>query len=126
MGRYKDQICRFHKLERRKRPQRHSNEDGTFRSFVFYDTLGKSYIDIALQAARAADPDVKLYINDYNIDGLGAKSTVHVQSRQGSHKARDTPIGGHWYSGPPHRRISPREHSSELCSNSLPLVLKLP
>ncbi|KAI3609527.1 glycoside hydrolase family 10 protein [Moniliophthora roreri] len=52
------------------------NEDGTFRSFaVLYDILGKSYIDIALQAARVADPNSKLYINDYNIDGLGAKST---------------------------------------------------
>ncbi|ESK92006.1 glycoside hydrolase family 10 protein, partial [Moniliophthora roreri MCA 2997] len=47
------------------------NEDGTFRSFaVLYDILGKSYIDIALQAARVADPNSKLYINDYNIDGL--------------------------------------------------------
>ncbi|THU96099.1 glycoside hydrolase [Dendrothele bispora CBS 962.96] len=37
------------------------NDDGTPRSFVFPDILGQSYIDIALQAARAADPSAKLY-----------------------------------------------------------------
>jgi endo-1,4-beta-xylanase len=32
----------------------------------FYNVLGKSYIDVALQAARSAAPNAKLFINDYS------------------------------------------------------------
>ncbi|KAL0579317.1 hypothetical protein V5O48_002715 [Marasmius crinis-equi] len=69
------------------------NEDGTFRSFVFSDTIGTSYIDIALKAARAADPSTKLYINDYNIEGTGAKSTGMFNLVKDL-KARGIPIDG--------------------------------
>ncbi|MFI6895597.1 endo-1,4-beta-xylanase [Streptomyces sp. NPDC050256] len=50
------------------------NEDGTFRTSPFYTAMGSDYIATALRAAHAADPDAKLYVNDYNIEGLGAKS----------------------------------------------------
>ncbi|WP_240802490.1 endo-1,4-beta-xylanase [Streptomyces sp. A0642] len=50
------------------------NEDGTFRTSPFYTAMGSDYIATALRAAHAADPDAKLYINDYNVEGRGAKS----------------------------------------------------
>ncbi|KAI0819204.1 endo-1,4-beta xylanase [Trametes gibbosa] len=52
------------------------NDDGTYRSDIFFDTLNTSYIPLALYAARAADPQAKLYINDFNIEGIGAKSAA--------------------------------------------------
>ncbi|MFD0024306.1 endo-1,4-beta-xylanase [Streptomyces sp. NPDC058382] len=50
------------------------NEDGTFRTSPFYTAMGSDYVATALRAAHAADPDAELYLNDYNIEGLGAKS----------------------------------------------------
>ncbi len=47
------------------------NDDGSFRQDVFFNTLGQGYIATALRAAKAADPNAKVYINDFNIEGTG-------------------------------------------------------
>ncbi|TGO13024.1 hypothetical protein BTUL_0078g00330 [Botrytis tulipae] len=52
------------------------NDDGTWRSFIFHDTIGPEYIPIAFETAALYDPDVKLYYNDYNIESSGAKATA--------------------------------------------------
>lgn len=53
-------------------------DDGTYRADVFYNTLGTAYIPLAFSAAAAADPDAKLYYNDYNIEYSGAKAAAAV------------------------------------------------
>ncbi|KAH7420272.1 glycoside hydrolase superfamily [Cadophora sp. MPI-SDFR-AT-0126] len=50
------------------------NDNGTFRESVFFRVIGQDYIRIAFEAAAAADPDVKLYYNDFGTEFPGAKS----------------------------------------------------
>jgi len=50
------------------------NEDGTLRADVFSTAMGSGYIADALRTAHAADPRAKLYLNDYNIEGINPKS----------------------------------------------------
>ncbi|THG99994.1 hypothetical protein EW026_g2455 [Hermanssonia centrifuga] len=69
------------------------NDDGTWRTDVFYNTLGISYVSIALNSARTADPNAKLYINDYNVESPGAKSTA-LQNLVKSLKSSGAPIDG--------------------------------
>ena len=69
------------------------NEDGTYRQTLWYNGLGADYIADALTAARAADPAAKLYINDYNIEGIDAKSDA-MYNLVKSLKAQGVPIDG--------------------------------
>lgn len=69
------------------------DEDGTYRPTLFHTTLGQDYIAQALTWARAADPGAKLYINDYNVEGVNAKSTA-LYNLVKSLKERGVPIDG--------------------------------
>jgi endo-1,4-beta-xylanase len=48
-------------------------DDGGWRKSIWYDAMGSDYVAIALRAARAADPDAKLYINDCGVETDGPK-----------------------------------------------------
>lgn len=51
-------------------------EDGSIRNTIYSRVFGTDFISQAFRLAHEADPDVKLYINDYNITGMNAKSNA--------------------------------------------------
>jgi endo-1,4-beta-xylanase len=52
---------------------------------------GNDWIEVAFRTARAADPGAKLCYNDYNTDGINAKSTA-IYNMVADFKARGVPI----------------------------------
>jgi endo-1,4-beta-xylanase len=69
------------------------NEDGSLRRDVFYNAMGSGYLADAIRTAHAADPNAKLYINDYNIEGENAKSNALYAIAQ-QMVAQGVPLGG--------------------------------
>jgi len=68
-------------------------ENGTLRNDIFFQAMGSGYIANALRAARAADPNAKLYLNDFNIEGAGTKADAMFNLVQ-SLIAQGVPIDG--------------------------------
>ncbi len=68
-------------------------ENGTRRQSFWQQKLGDGFIADAFRAARAADPTAKLYYNDYNTDGVGAKSDG-VYNMVKAFKQQGVPIDG--------------------------------
>ncbi|WP_406318964.1 endo-1,4-beta-xylanase [Streptosporangium sp. NBC_01639] len=52
------------------------DDNGNMRDSFWRQKLGDDYIADAFRAARTADPDARLCINDYNVEGVNAKSTA--------------------------------------------------
>ncbi len=63
------------------------------RSTFWLNNVGPDYIDAAFRAANAADPDARLFYNDYNVEGLNSKSNAMFTMVQGM-LSRGVPIHG--------------------------------
>src|SRR5207244_13170003 len=103
------------------------NDDGTRRASFWQNTLGNNYIQDAFTMARAADPGTKLCYNDFNIEGMNAKSNAVfslVQSLKSQNLIDCLGIQGHLsidFSFPSGvqqniQRFRSEEHTSELQS----------
>jgi len=68
-------------------------DDGQWRRSIWWEAMGPAYVAIALRAARAADPQAKLYLNDYNVETDGPKMRA-LYDLVASLKADGAPIDG--------------------------------
>jgi endo-1,4-beta-xylanase len=68
-------------------------DDGKWRNSIWYEAMGPDYVAMALKAARAADPDAKLYINDYNVETASPKMQA-LRDLVASLKRDGVPIDG--------------------------------
>jgi endo-1,4-beta-xylanase len=53
------------------------NEDGTMRDTIWLRALGPSYIADAFRWAHQADPNAKLFLNDYNAEWINPKTDAY-------------------------------------------------
>jgi endo-1,4-beta-xylanase len=82
--------------------------DGTgMRDSVFYRYLGETFIDEAFKAARDADPDAKLYYNDYNCEGLSLKANTvfELVQRMKSRNVAFDGVGMQMHYGEPNEAV---------------------
>lgn len=69
------------------------NDNGSLRSGFWLDRVGRDYIEIAFRKAAEADPGTLLFLTDYNIEGINAKSdSAFILVRD--LRARGVPIHG--------------------------------
>ncbi|AOW19733.1 endo-1,4-beta-xylanase [Urechidicola croceus] len=75
------------------------NDDGTLRKTVFLDVLGEDYLALAFKLTAAADPEAKLYYNDYSMTNpkkrAGALRMIKKILDQGI-KVDGIGMQGHW------------------------------
>jgi len=76
------------------------NDDGAMRSTVWYDQpgigfngMGTKYVEQAFVWARTADPNAKLFYNDYDTEAINPKSDAIYAMAQGF-KVRGVPLDG--------------------------------
>ncbi|MEH0423837.1 endo-1,4-beta-xylanase [Streptomyces sp. B21-083] len=68
-------------------------DDGSLRDSIWLRELGPSYIEDAFRWAHAADPRAKLFLNDYNVEGVNAKSTAYYDLAKRL-RAKKIPVQG--------------------------------
>jgi endo-1,4-beta-xylanase len=69
------------------------NNDGTLRDSIWSRGIGPDYLDLAFRWAHEANPQARLFYNDYGAEGLSQKSNAIYNLLSGMIK-RGVPING--------------------------------
>jgi len=67
---------------------------GTLRSSIWQQVIGNDYIDSAFVWAHRADPNAKLYLNEYGAESYGSTKSNAMYNYTKSMKERGIPITG--------------------------------
>jgi endo-1,4-beta-xylanase len=74
------------------------DDQGNLRNTIWLQVIGPDYIEMAFRWAHEADPDAKLFYNDYSAEALGTKSNA-VYSLVQNLVQRGAPIHGVGFQG---------------------------
>jgi endo-1,4-beta-xylanase len=74
------------------------NDDGTWRDTIWLRNLGPGYVADAFRWAHRADPAARLYVNDYNNEGVNAKSDAYYRLIR-QLRAEGVPVQGYGIQG---------------------------
>ena len=89
-------------------------DDGSYRKSKFYEILGKDFIKLAFQFAHEADPEAKLYYNDYSMTKPGKREGVLKMVKElQAEGIRIDGIGMQGHIGMSHPELSEMEKSIE-------------
>jgi endo-1,4-beta-xylanase len=87
MGRYKGRVWSWDVVNEA------IDDSGAMRNSFWQQKIGPEYIRMAFEFARQADPDARLYYNDYSIEGMNNKSNA-VFNLVSNLKSQGVPIDG--------------------------------
>lgn len=93
VGRYKGRIVAWDVVN-----EAIDDTTGELRDSPWLTAIGPDYIALAFQFAHEADPEAKLYYNDYSAEGLGGKADA-VYALMKSLKEQGVPIDGVGWQG---------------------------
>jgi endo-1,4-beta-xylanase len=93
VGRYKGRIAAWDVVN-----EAMDDSTGELRESPWLAAIGPDYIALAFQFAHEADPDAKLYYNDYGAEGIGGKGDAVFELVKGL-KEQGVPIDGVGWQG---------------------------